>query len=85
MNAHERMIAEAAINVGRCYTYEEIYDNVSQSTATSIDEVKHTLEHLAAEGILCKRCGPAHHVAKSGTSEYELVRGWFEKGDIWPK
>ena len=85
MDAHERMVAEAAINVGCCYSYEEIYDKVSQSTAASIDEVKHILEHLAAEGTLRRRCGPAHHVSKSETSEYELVRGWFEKGDLWPK
>jgi len=85
MNAYERAVAEAAINVGRCYSYDEIYDKVSQSTATSIEEVKHILERLAAAGILCKRCGPAHTVGKSQSSEYELVRGWFEKGDRWPK
>lgn len=50
------------------------------STATSIDEVKHILERFAAEGILCKGCGPTLPVAKSRTSEGELVRECFEKG-----
>jgi hypothetical protein len=30
------------------------------STATSTDEVKHILQRPAAQGPLCKGCGPTH-------------------------
>jgi hypothetical protein len=83
MNGHERKIAEAAIRAGRLDRYEDIYEAVAASNGMTADEVQTLLERLVSDGVLRKKGGPARNVNED--PQPRVSKGWFEKGDLWPK
>jgi hypothetical protein len=85
MTPNETKVAEAAINAGKESRYEQIYESASAVTGVPVDQVKEILERLATEGVLWKKGGPAQNLAEGGVAGALTAKGWYEKGDCWPK
>jgi hypothetical protein len=85
MTEDERTIAEAAIAAGKKETYELIYDGVSRTTGFPVPEIKKALECLTLKFFLKQRGGPARNVLEGPIPPDETARGWYEKGEMWPR